>query len=62
MTMTVYLDKCEGIQSVSCKGLCIRICALNAITNINNRPSISEELCSGCGLCASNCPNKALSK
>lgn len=62
MTVSVYTDKCNGINQCPYKGVCIEVCALNAIVNVENMPLINEELCYDCGLCVMNCPNEALSK
>lgn len=61
MAVSVYTDKCNGISKCPGKGLCIEVCALNAIENIDDRPVIHEESCFDCGLCVTNCPNEALS-
>ncbi|MBQ6218239.1 MAG: 4Fe-4S binding protein [Methanosphaera sp.] len=62
MVVTLYKDRCKGINECPLNGHCIDICALDAIENIDNQPVISENICIGCGLCVMNCPNEALSK
>ncbi len=62
MVVTVYSDKCNGIDSCPLDGLCMTVCALDAIENIGGMPVIIEEKCNTCGLCVMNCPNEALSK
>lgn len=62
MVVTIYTDKCNGIDACSLNGICIEVCALDAIENINGYPVIIEEACKDCGLCVMNCPNEALSK
>lgn len=62
--MAVIIDttKCNGVNACPEGGLCIEICALNAMENIDDRPSVIETACPECGLCILNCPNKAISK
>lgn len=62
MVVTLYSDKCNGIDSCPRDALCITVCASDAIEIINGMPVIIEEACNNCGLCVMNCPNKALSK
>ncbi|OED30289.1 4Fe-4S binding protein [Methanosphaera sp. WGK6] len=62
MVVTIYVEKCNGIDACPGNGLCIDVCNLDAIENINGRPVIIEEACTECGLCVMNCPNEALSK
>ena len=62
--MAVIIDtiKCNGVNTCPEGGLCIEICALNAMENIDDRPSVIENACPECGLCILNCPNDAISK
>jgi len=62
--MAVIIDttKCNGVNACPEGGLCIEICALNAMENIGDRPSVIENACPECGLCILNCPNEAISK
>lgn len=62
--MAVIIDttKCNGVNACPDGGLCIEICALNAMENIEDRPSVIENACPECGLCILNCPNEAISK
>ena len=62
--MAVIIDatKCNGVNACPEGGLCIEICALNAMENIEDRPSVIENACPECGLCILNCPNEAISK
>ena len=62
MVITVYSDKCGGVNGCSYGGICFKVCPLDAIEIINDFPVIKENLCSKCGLCILNCPNEALSK
>ncbi len=62
MVVTVYSDKCNGVDVCPNDGVCLTVCALDAIEIVDNRPFILEEACTGCGLCVMNCPNEALSK
>ncbi len=62
MAVTIYTDKCKGISSCTRNGLCIQVCALDAIENVDDMPKIDEVSCTGCGLCVMNCPEGALSK
>ncbi|MDO5825041.1 MAG: ferredoxin [Methanosphaera sp. rholeuAM130] len=61
MTVSLFADKCDGIDECPENGMCIKICALNAISNINDLPQIDDDNCSNCGLCILSCPNEALS-
>lgn len=49
----IMQEKC-----VSCR-LCEKLCRWGAITFENGTPDI-EETCEGCGVCADNCPKKAI--
>ena len=62
MVVTVYLDKCNGVNSCPRKGLCIDVCALDAIEKTNASTIEITKECTKCGLCVMNCPNEALSK
>lgn len=62
MTISVFADKCNGIDQCPESGVCIKVCALNAISDSENMPIIDDENCFDCGLCVLNCPNEALSK
>ncbi|MBS7648453.1 MAG: ribosome biogenesis/translation initiation ATPase RLI [Candidatus Bathyarchaeia archaeon] len=59
----VDLDKCKPAK---CDRACYRFCPqvrskVEAIRFENNKPVISEILCTGCGICVKKCPFKALS-
>lgn len=41
-------------------GVCAEVCALEAITIVDSRATIDQELCVGCGLCADACPLEAI--
>ncbi|MBO7719019.1 MAG: 4Fe-4S binding protein [Methanosphaera sp.] len=62
--MAVIIDttKCNGVDACPAGGLCIEICALNAMENVGGRPVVNKEACPECGLCVMNCPNEAISK
>lgn len=61
MVVTIYRDRCNGIDYCPGHNVCIEVCALDAIENVNGYPHINEEACKNCGLCVTNCPNNALS-
>ncbi|MBE6727253.1 MAG: RnfABCDGE type electron transport complex subunit B [Ruminococcaceae bacterium] len=42
-------------------GDCMRVCQFGAITLIDGRPVINEELCASCGKCVSACPKGLIS-
>jgi len=42
--------------------MCEKVCPSEAITMVNNLPVIDFEKCTQCGLCASKCPTKVISK
>ena len=50
MTISVFADKCNGIDQCPESGVCIKICALNAISDRENMPLIDDENCFDCGL------------
>lgn len=59
----VDLDKCKPAR---CDRVCYRFCPqvrskVEAIRFENNKPIISEILCTGCGICVKKCPFKAIS-
>lgn len=62
--MSVFIDrkKCNGISVCSDGGLCIELCALNAMKENDDRPQVIDENCTECGLCLLNCPNEAIFK
>lgn len=51
--------KCNGISKCAGNGICMVVCGLNSISNVNDKPVIDDS-CVGCGLCVMNCPNEAL--
>lgn len=61
MVVTVYYDICEGVDACPGNGLCVEVCALDAIEVVDDSIVITEE-CTDCGLCVMNCPRGALSK
>ena len=52
--------KCNGVQSCPAHGICVDVCAVNAISVEDNRPIVSSDDCPDCGLCIMNCPNDAI--
>ena len=60
------LDK-EKCQPAVCNFLCIRMCPgvrmgqETIVKGLDNKPVISEALCSGCGICVKKCPLQAIS-
>ncbi len=62
MVVTIYKDRCNGVAKCSGNGVCIEVCALDAIEEINGYPVINEDACTSCQLCVMNCPNEALSQ
>lgn len=51
----IHYEKCTYCMD------CVDACQFRAIKNINNVPSVTRELCEGCGTCAIVCPTKAIS-
>lgn len=41
-------------------GVCAEVCALEAISIIDGRAMINQELCVECGMCADICPLEAI--
>ena len=62
IVVTMDTTICGGVDACPEGGLCIDICALNAIDNVNGQPIINHEICPECGLCVLNCPKQAISK
>jgi len=53
-------DNCE-VGCIACT-MCVRACPVQAITMVNNLATIDFEKCTNCGLCATKCPTKVISK
>lgn len=51
--------KCNGITKCAADGICISVCGLNSIKEVNDMPVIDDS-CVDCGLCVMNCPNEAI--
>lgn len=47
-------------KCIKCR-LCWRFCPENAIKLKDSRPIFDYDICKGCGICAANCPVKAIS-
>lgn len=62
MAIIIDTNKCQGVDACPEHGVCIEICALNALDNIEGRPVVNESACPECGLCMINCPKEAISK
>ncbi len=62
--MAVIIDrtKCNGTELCPKGGICVEICALNAMSDVDGKPQVDEDACPECGLCVMNCPNEAISK
>lgn len=56
-----YKERCSKISKCEADGVCIIVCALDAIENVDDYPLINEDACIECELCVRNCPNEALS-
>ena len=52
--ITVFKDKCTGCE------LCIKSCAFDAITMIDNIAVIDLDKCTLCGACVTACPFDAI--
>ncbi|MDR2829568.1 MAG: ribosome biogenesis/translation initiation ATPase RLI [Methanobrevibacter sp.] len=66
MTRIAILDE-DRCQPKKCKYVCIEYCPgvrmdedTIVINEKNKKPLISEELCTGCGICTNRCPFKAI--
>lgn len=53
-------DNCE-VGCIACT-MCVRACPVQAITMVNNLATIDFEKCTNCGICATKCPTKVISK
>ncbi len=62
MVITIDRNACQGLYTCPEGGLCIEICAMNAVDNNDGKPKVSDNLCNDCGLCVLNCPNQAITK
>jgi Fe-S-cluster-containing hydrogenase component 2 len=40
--------------------VCVSVCPVQAISDINGKVSINKSLCLECGCCASSCPSNAI--
>ena len=54
MVAKVQADKCAGCLT------CVRLCPFGAPLLEFNRIRIEPLVCRGCGVCAGECPNKAI--
>ena len=61
MVVTVYQDRYDGVEACPRNGVCMEVCALDAIEHKGDSIIITED-CTNCGLCVMNCPRGALSK
>lgn len=53
---------CECFQNIPCNP-CYTSCkfgAMKPLIDINDRPEVNPEKCTGCGICISNCPGLAI--
>lgn len=63
MVVSIDANICQGIDACPTASFnCVEICALHAVDTVDGRPVITTEECNDCGLCALNCPRKAISK
>lgn len=54
----VVTDACRGCISHKC----MEVCAVNAITRVNGRALIDQDICKECGMCEKACPYSAISQ
>ena len=60
MVLRIDRSKCSGVDDCPECGLCIEICALNTMDNVNGQPEVYQDKCPECGLCVMYCPNNAI--
>jgi Fe-S-cluster-containing hydrogenase component 2 len=53
-TPWVDLSRCIGCAT------CIDVCPVDAISMLNDKAHIDDEICTGCGACVDACPNAAV--
>ena len=53
-------DNCE-VGCIACT-MCVRACPEQAIVMVNNLATIDFDKCTNCGICATKCPTKVISK
>lgn len=54
----VVTDACRGCISHKC----MEVCAVKAISRVNGKALINQDICKECGLCAKACPYSAISE
>lgn len=58
--MTVLIGSaCNGVKNCAAFGICVDVCALNAVFIVEDMPVINDN-CVDCGLCVMNCPREAI--
>lgn len=62
MAIVIDTNICQGVEACPKHGICIEICALNALDNVDGRPVVNEAACPECELCRISCPLGAISK
>lgn len=56
---TQFIAKINDKTCNNC-GLCVQVCPVEAIEQVDGKVNVIEELCLGCGVCVRNCHKKAM--
>jgi ferredoxin hydrogenase large subunit len=52
--MEIIAEKCKRCL------VCVEVCPVRAISDVDGKVSIDKSICLECGCCASSCPNEAI--
>jgi ferredoxin len=55
--ISFYYSQTSDVSSCTTCGVCERYCPVSAITMVDDRPIVKQEICIGCGQCELKCPS-----